>query len=100
MHIILHCLALQCSLLLFLFPGCSEKQISGAVQFLNSEMVGQTVPAKFEWIEQVSALYRDVLFPGYKFFTRRSKLKPYMWDPLQELDDSSPVPLAVRMSNI
>ncbi len=78
------------------YLGCSEKQIFGAVQFLNNVMVGNTVPAKFEWIEQVSPLYRDVLHPGYKFFTRRSNLKPYMWDPLPELKESSPVTLAVR----
>ena len=80
----------------FLCVGCSETQITGAVQFLNNEMVGNTVPAKFEWIERVSPLYRDVMFPGYKFFTRRSHLKPYMWDPLPQMDDESPITFAVR----
>ncbi len=71
-------------------------QITGALQHLNSVMRGNTLPAKFERYEEMVHVYRDVLHPEYKMFTRHARLKPYMWVPMPRPESKSVMTLAVR----
>ncbi len=77
------------------FAGCPDVQIQGVVQYLNNQMRGNTLPAKFERYDELVWLCRCVLHPDYKFFTRLNKLKPYVWVPMPRPETKDVMTLAV-----
>ncbi len=75
--------------------GCPDVQIQGVVQYLNSEMRGNTLPAKFDRYDDLIWLCRCVLHPEYKYFTRRNKLKPFVWVPMPRTETKAVMTLGV-----
>ncbi len=81
--------------------GCSPVQIQAAVQYVNSQLDPSvtTFPGNVEKYEQLVFLCRDVLYPGFRYFTRHNRMKPYMWVPIAESPPDSLPTLGVS-SNV
>ncbi len=59
-----------------------------------------TFPGLFDKYEELVPLCRDILHPEYRYFTRRNRMKPYMWVPLCELEPNIVVTLGVSLSRL
>ncbi len=88
------------TLTIFAISGCPDVQVQGVVQYLNSEMRGNTLPAKFERYDELVWLCRCVLHPEHKYFTRRNKLKPYVWVPMPRPESKDVMTLAVSKARV
>ncbi len=84
---------------IFATAGCQQVQIDGVVQQLNVKLDGaeKTFPAKLEKYEQLVGLFRDIVQPDFRYFTRHQRQKPWMWVPLKWPPQGAVVTLAVSL---
>ncbi len=76
-----------------IISGCTDAQIAAALKHLNDQMANCPSEKKFCKYDELATLCRDVLVPGFKMFTRKTKYKPWSWFPI--LNQSPIATLAV-----